>query len=272
MWYSGGQWLSAPLILNGGSDTLFTLPGCGITPTVTNNPDYGFLILTKGTNPATSYGFALYVPMTEVNKKCVVGLNKTNAAVAYRENRLTDCNIFFNSNEPLQVSIRARYFLNGLLNPEHGLPGVYEALESDQYVLYGTPNQILAAVQTLETNLLVGTGPHGVPQTWLDAYGITNENSDADGDGMPAWQEYLAGTDPANPLSKLAFTGIDVVGTNLVLRWQAVTGKTYDILSTTNLISGVWTTLASGIPGTAPESAYTHATGAATSFFRIKLE
>ena len=270
-WYSGGQWFTTPLNL-GGANASYTIPGSGITPTVPNNPDYGFLILANGTNPATAKGFALYVPMTEVNKKCVVGLNKTNGAVAYRENRLTDCILLFSSAITAQASLRARYILRGMLDPENGLPGVYEALESDQYVLYGTPNQILAAVQTLETNLLAGTGPHGVPQTWLDAYGITNENSDLDGDGMPAWQEYLAGTDPANPLSKLAFTGVNLSKSNLVLRWQAVAGKTYDILSTTNLATGNWITNASGISGVEPECALTNFVGNAGTFFRVRVE
>jgi len=47
---------------------------------------------------------------------------------------------------------------------------------------------------------------HGVPYSWFDSHGITNnyataENLDIDNDGMINWKEYYAGTDPTNAAS-----------------------------------------------------------------------
>jgi hypothetical protein len=50
--------------------------------------------------------------------------------------------------------------------------------------------------------------PHGTPVWWLNQFGLTTglvlaELSDLDGDGMPTWMEYQAGTNPTNSQSAL---------------------------------------------------------------------
>ncbi len=52
--------------------------------------------------------------------------------------------------------------------------------------------------------------PRGTPQWWLAQYGWTNdfaaaELGDQDGDGVATWREYLARTEPADPLSRPAY-------------------------------------------------------------------
>jgi hypothetical protein len=274
MWYSGGLWYSAPVI-PATYGTAWKLPGSGIAPTNPLNPDYGFLIAADGTNPAVSHGFALYVPMIERNRKCTVGIRKADQKVAYREDRLTDCIILFVSEATNMVSIRSRYYLRGMLAPGHGDTNVYEALESDHYVLYGTPNEILSAVQTLETQLFAGTGSSfNTPRHWLDAYGISDEISDGDGDGFAAWQEYIAGTDPADRRSALVFTFAAPMpdSETILLRWQSVQGKSYTLLSSTNLMTDVWETNAAGLLGIGPECTYTGALPYDKMFFRLKSE
>ena len=59
---------------------------------------------------------------------------------------------------------------------------------------------------------------YGTPEWWLASYGLTNDTSgneetnDSDGDGMPNWEEYVAGTDPTNA---------DSVFTQIVFRSQS---------------------------------------------------
>lgn len=272
MWYSGGRWRSAPVV-PGQDGTRYKIPGSGIAVTDADNPDYGFLIAADGTNAATAHGFALYVPMTEVNAKCVVGRKTTDGGVAYRENRLTDCILFFASEQTNMVSIRARYFLKGLLSPTHCETNVYEALESDQYVLYGTPNDILASVCALETNLLAGTSSaHGTPQTWLDAYGLSDEDADTDGDGAAAWQEYRAGTDPVDSRSLLMFTSAELGENQFVLRWQGVKGKRYTVLSTADLQGGDWETNVVSLPGVEPQCVCTVSVQNADCYFKVWVQ
>jgi Tol biopolymer transport system component len=97
----------------------------------------------------------------------------------------------------------------------------------------------------------------GIPDWWMIQYfghptgqagDLSLAQDDADGDGMSNLQEYLAGTDPTVPTSFLALNIAPVVpGTSAVLQWTAAPGKTYQLLSTTNLSNDVW----SVVPGSA---------------------
>ena len=60
---------------------------------------------------------------------------------------------------------------------------------------------------TIAASFTALLAPQGTPQWWLAQYGWTNnfaaaELADPDGDGVPTWMEYLAATNPANPLSR----------------------------------------------------------------------
>jgi Tol biopolymer transport system component len=97
----------------------------------------------------------------------------------------------------------------------------------------------------------------GIPDWWMIEYfghptgqagDLSLAQDDADGDGMSNLQEYLAGTDPTVPTSVLALNIAPVVlGTSAALTWTAAPGKTYQLLSTTNLSNAVW----SVVPGSA---------------------
>jgi PKD repeat protein len=67
-----------------------------------------------------------------------------------------------------------------------------------------TTNHVIAAV------FAARLAPGGTPEWWLAQHGWTNdfaraELADADGDGVPNGREYLARTDPADPLSRPPF-------------------------------------------------------------------
>ena len=73
------------------------------------------------------------------------------------------------------------------------------------------------------------------------------DNADPDGDGVPNWIEFLAGTDPTDPQSRLqvGISGLTVVKTQLQthLTWLTAPGKSYQLLSSPSLTGG-WTTIA----------------------------
>ncbi len=90
----------------------------------------------------------------------------------------------------------------------------------------------------------------GIPDWWMLQYfghptGQAGDRSlaqdDADGDGMTNWQEYAAGTDPTNPGSvfHLEIAPVLTPG-SLLLYWQALSGRSYQVQYTDDLGSGIW--------------------------------
>jgi hypothetical protein len=119
---------------------------------------------------------------------------------------------------------------------------------------------------------------NGVPEEWLIRFGWTNDFRtaallDQDGDGMPTWAEFYAGTCPTSCTDCLRVTplrGAVVDGqANLVLCWSTVSGRLYAVTSTTNLMTS-WTTNAAAIRGNGSVRCYTN--GAITvrqRFYRV---
>jgi len=152
MWYENNAWQSLPELESGrGKEMEFRLPGpaeAGKSPSVTMESE--FLVLAKGSDPATSPAIALYSPSSEINTNQILGIDKTSGRVVYKEDRRTQGKILFSRVIPAQVDIRNRYFLTGMLAPGHGKPNVLEALQNETFVLFGTPDQILEAIGTLK--------------------------------------------------------------------------------------------------------------------------
>ena len=73
---------------------------------------------------------------------------------------------------------------------------------------------------------------------------LAADNVDADGDGALNWQEYLAGTDPTNPLSVFQFSSaVFSAGgaSGVALNWLTAPGKTYILQSIPALGGKSWT-------------------------------
>jgi hypothetical protein len=120
----------------------------------------------------------------------------------------------------------------------------------------------------------------GMPDDWeIDNFGsLTNStgslDDDQDGDGFSDLHEYLAGTSPTNSGSRLALTsGALSMSTNeMVFTWQAVTGKTYMIISASNLYQTSWMTNAMDIIGAEPSCVHTVVTDQVQMYYRVKLQ
>ncbi len=73
---------------------------------------------------------------------------------------------------------------------------------------------------------------------------LAADDVDADGDGALNWQEYVAGTDPTNALSRLQFNGIARLANSpntTAVNWLTAPGKTYILQSSPSLTGGGWT-------------------------------
>ena len=120
-----------------------------------------------------------------------------------------------------------------------------------------------------------GDGMDDLWELWhFPALTNASAGSDADSDNFPDRFEILAGTDPTNGLSLLAFseTRPGSVTNDLLLGWQSVTGKFYNLLGTTNLFSGAWVTNRGGIAATAPLNTVTVQPVNVSQYYRIYLE
>ncbi|MDD5708279.1 MAG: Calx-beta domain-containing protein, partial [Kiritimatiellae bacterium] len=135
-----------------------------------------------------------------------------------------------------------------------------------------------------------GVAPKGTPISWLDNHGLTGdpttlELDDPDKDGMPTWQEYLAGTDPTSAQSALVASiqripggsGLLVLIPSLSASGSDYTGKLryYSLESRTNLILGNWQTIANYVDllGDDAPIIYTNNNlGVPFTFYRIKAK
>ena len=97
----------------------------------------------------------------------------------------------------------------------------------------------------------------GTPNWWLSGYGVVETYDE--GDNVPAWQEYVADTDPTNPDSSFQVVSVSVTGTTAeVVAWPTSTRRTYTLKQTEDPVSGIWSNVAgqvdlSGAPDTGGE-------------------
>lgn len=86
-----------------------------------------------------------------------------------------------------------------------------------------------------------------LPDEWENFFQLDPANAadrffDSDGDGHLNWQEYVAGTDPTNAASALRLEPLPA-GTDISLRFDAASNKTYSLQFTPALNSTPWQTL-----------------------------
>ena len=88
---------------------------------------------------------------------------------------------------------------------------------------------------------------NGTPLWWLAKYALATNDAGAlydEGDGVPAWMEYMADTDPTNAASYFRMTGV----TNLppwTIYFDSSSDRAYTLSWCSNLVDGIWT----NVPG-----------------------
>jgi len=136
-------------------------------------------------------------------------------------------------------------------------------------------------VQSTETDLILGgvylkPMPGGTAYIdWAATRGVVQgQDGDDDLDGMSNYGEFIAGTNPRSDTSVLKIEQFgSAFGPDFLIQWQSVSGKTYQVSESTNLRTGVWSTISSNIPATAPLNSTTAQWGNAQSgYFRIEVE
>jgi hypothetical protein len=166
---------------------------------------------------------------------------------------------YWNFNE----SFSSQTVLDRSANGSNGQLGSSMAVDADD------PTRVIQDIFT----------PRGTPVSWLREYGLTNdayeveELKDTDGDGMTAWQEFWAGTDPTNRNSAFRFESIAAnPGAGIILQWQSVSNKFYHLQRSTNLAFGL-EFIKSNILATPPLNTETDITASSQGpyFYQIQL-
>lgn len=119
----------------------------------------------------------------------------------------------------------------------------------------------------------------GIPDSWRLRYFGTVSNilgqatADADGDGVPNWAEYQAGTNPADIASHLRVGARNSGGERpLTLRWPSVLNKKYNVEAAPALTGADWSVLSSGITGTGQDMQFSpDASTTNARFFRVRV-
>jgi hypothetical protein len=123
------------------------------------------------------------------------------------------------------------------------------------------------------------TSWHGIaPTSWL--YFAINGLPfppivDSDGDGMPDWAEYVAGTDPADARSVLEVVSVSRPLTGAVITWQSVTNRTYYVQRSSDLtVVPGFSTVQSNLVGQAGTTTCVDATAtnSARYFYRVGVQ
>jgi subtilase family protein/thrombospondin type 3 repeat protein len=115
--------------------------------------------------------------------------------------------------------------------------------------------------------IFIDANRNGMSDAWEKFYfGVVSTNrtrfTDTDGDGMTDYEEFIAGTDPTNPASKLIFLSAAVHANSAVeFKWSAVPGRSYQVFGSTDLVS--WTPVSGWMRATVSPMSFvtTNATG-----------
>jgi hypothetical protein len=97
--------------------------------------------------------------------------------------------------------------------------------------------------RTIAATCMANQTTNGTPHWWLAKYALATNDAGAlydEGDEVPAWQEYVADTDPTNAASYFRITGV----TNLppwTIYFDSSSDRTYTLSWCSNLVDGFWT-------------------------------
>lgn len=102
--------------------------------------------------------------------------------------------------------------------------------------------------------------------------GLADAEEDADGDGASNDHEFIAGSDPRDPLSRFTLAALLPEGaSSILLSYDTATNRNYLLQVCTNLADGSWMAVATN-PGTGDGASVAVPTAAPAAFFRLEAE
>ena len=99
-----------------------------------------------------------------------------------------------------------------------------------------------------------------------------NGAADFDGDGSSDANEFQAGTNPTNAASLLRIETIARTANDVMITWQSVSNRTYDVLAATGSPTAPYVTVATNLTATPPlNSVHVASPGGDAWFLRVRV-
>jgi len=118
----------------------------------------------------------------------------------------------------------------------------------------------------------------GIPDSWRlrwfgTVYNVLSEsNAIPDGDGITAWQKYVAGVDPTIPNDFPSVLPVSPAPSGYkAIHWPSVYGKNYVIMRSSNLFAPAWSVLSTNT-GTGDDMQYNDNSSGQVQFYRVQIQ
>ncbi len=173
------------------------------------------------------------------------------------------------------ITAQTGYFIAGVATNGHSTLG---AAGLRTYTSVWNNVRGTGLVQATFASISGHAAVNNTPVPWLRDYYTTAAslaeledfaNQDTDGDGLLGWQECLALTDPTDASSFFAVRQTGKTPAGMLLQWWAGPGRTYDLYSSTNLMSGMQCVASNLVFDSTGMASYTGRTDSARHFYQL---
>jgi len=145
------------------------------------------------------------------------------------------------------------------------------AVNADRTITY-TPKTAFSGNDSFNYTITDGHGETATASVGILVIAQALNAVDSDNDGMSDANELWAGTDPNDASSVLKAAIASGPSSEFSLKWPSVEGRKYRVMKCTDILSGDWVVVASGLTAQPPANEITVPQTGEQAFYRIELE
>ncbi len=110
------------------------------------------VIISDSVNIESAKAFGLYCPSSKINLYPIIGVNTVDNSIIYEDARttLTTIGDYPTVARPAIGVYGIRTYVTGMINPDRLEKGTNETYRAENYILYGTPKEIMDAIKAID--------------------------------------------------------------------------------------------------------------------------